>query len=76
MLTPDSLKALQRTLADEELDGWLLFDFHGVNPIAGGMLLVHGFKAELIAAEPDVHQPVARHAVTGELDRRQLLTGE
>jgi hypothetical protein len=27
--------------------------------LVSGMLLTHGFKAELIAAEPDVHQPIA-----------------
>jgi Xaa-Pro dipeptidase len=28
------LQALQRTLASEGVDGWLLYDFHGSNPIA------------------------------------------
>ena len=38
MLTPDSLPAFQSALRDAGLDGWLLFDFRGVNPIAGGLL--------------------------------------
>ena len=28
------LAAVQRALRDDELDGWLLYDFHGSNPIA------------------------------------------
>jgi hypothetical protein len=27
MLNPETLPAIQRALADAELDGWLLFDF-------------------------------------------------
>jgi Xaa-Pro aminopeptidase len=28
------LSTIQRTLAMEQIDGWLLYDFHGLNPIA------------------------------------------
>ena len=38
MLTPETLPAFQAALRDADLDGWLLFDFRGVNPIAGGLL--------------------------------------
>ena len=34
MLNPDSLPAFQSALADARVDGWLLFDFRGVNPVA------------------------------------------
>ena len=30
-----SIDAVQQALRDEGLDGWLLYDFHGSNPIAG-----------------------------------------
>ena len=30
-----NLTEIQKALAAAELDGWLLFDFHGLNPIAG-----------------------------------------
>ena len=65
MLTPESLGALQRTLADEELDGWLLFDFHGVNPIAGGLLRLEGMVSRRIFAwVPREGRPVAiTHAI-------------
>ena len=31
---PLSIPAVQRALTEEGLDGWLLYDFHGSNPIA------------------------------------------
>lgn len=42
MLNPESLPRLQRLIAEAGLDGWLLYDFHGANPIAGGMLALEG----------------------------------
>lgn len=42
MLNPDTLPALQRALADAKLDGWLLYDFQGANPIAAGALALDG----------------------------------
>ncbi len=38
MLTPDTLPAFQSAIAEAGLDGWLLYDFRGTNPIAGGLL--------------------------------------
>ena len=34
MLTPESLPAFQRALTEAGVDGWLLYDFRGLNPIA------------------------------------------
>ena len=31
---PLSIPAVQRALKEDGLDGWLLYDFHGSNPIA------------------------------------------
>ena len=42
MLTPETLPALQRALADAKLDGWLLYDVQGANPIAAGALALDG----------------------------------
>ena len=42
MLSPDSLPRLQHALRDAGLDGWLLYDFHGANPIATGLLGLSG----------------------------------
>ena len=43
MLTLESLPEFQAALAAAELDGWLLFDFQGTNPIAHGVLGLEGF---------------------------------
>ena len=42
MLQAESLPALQSSLAKAGLDGWLLYDFHGLNPVAVGMLELPG----------------------------------
>ncbi|HMJ19072.1 MAG TPA: Xaa-Pro peptidase family protein [Gemmatimonadaceae bacterium] len=42
MLQPDSLAPLQSALDKAGLDGWLLYDFHGLNPVAVGMLELPG----------------------------------
>ena len=48
MLTPATLPALQRAIADAGVDGWLLFDFQGCNPIAAGLLGLQGFVTRRI----------------------------
>jgi Xaa-Pro aminopeptidase len=50
MLTPDTLPRVQAALADAGLDGWLLFDFRGVNPIAAGLLDLEGMVTRRIFA--------------------------
>jgi Xaa-Pro aminopeptidase len=42
MLKREMLPALQSALAAAGLDGWLLYDFHGLNPVARGMLELSG----------------------------------
>ena len=42
MLQPESLPALQSAIDKAGLDGWLLYDFHGLNPVAVGMLELPG----------------------------------
>ncbi len=42
MLTPETLPDVQRALADAGVDGWLLYDFRGINPIAVGMMRLDG----------------------------------
>ncbi len=34
MLNPKTLPEVQAALADAGVDGWLIFDFHGLNPVA------------------------------------------
>jgi Xaa-Pro aminopeptidase len=42
VLRPESLAPLQSALEKAGLDGWLLYDFHGLNPVAVGMLELPG----------------------------------
>lgn len=48
MLTPETLPNVQSVLAEAGLDGWLLFDFRGINPIASEMLRVEGMLTRRI----------------------------
>ena len=60
MLTPQSLPEFQRALADEGVDGWLLFDFRGINPIAKELLHIEGMATRRqLAWIPATGTPVA-----------------
>ena len=50
MLTPALLPAIQRLLADANLDGWLLYDFRGTNAIAAGLLGFRGLASRRVFA--------------------------
>lgn len=50
MLDARTLPAIQAALAELRLDGWLLFDFHGLNPIAAGVLRLEGMLTRRIFA--------------------------
>jgi Xaa-Pro aminopeptidase len=65
MLTPDSVAAVQQALAEAGLDGWLIFDFHGLNPVATGLLGLPGMATRRIfVLIPREGAPVAiTHAI-------------
>jgi Xaa-Pro dipeptidase len=42
VLDTKSLTSIQSAISDAGADGWLIYDFHGLNPIAVGMLQLHG----------------------------------
>lgn len=48
MLTPKTLPALQAALTEAGVDGWLLYDFRGLNPVAGSLLGMHGMVTRRI----------------------------
>src|SRR3954470_3969948 len=64
-LTPETLGDFQRALADAGVDGWLLYDFRGLNPIAGGLLRLDGMTTRrAFAFVPTRGTPVAlTHAI-------------
>lgn len=65
MLTPESLADIQRALADANVDGWLLYDFRGLNPIAAGLMRLEGMTTRrAFAFVPTSGTPVAlTHAI-------------
>jgi Xaa-Pro aminopeptidase len=65
VLRPESLPALQSALGKAELDGWLLYDFHGLNPVAVGMLELPGMTTRrFFVYIPRTGSPVAiTHAI-------------
>jgi Xaa-Pro aminopeptidase len=48
MLNQESLPRIQKAIAGAGLDGWLIFDFHGLNPVATGMLALEGMGTRRI----------------------------
>jgi Xaa-Pro aminopeptidase len=65
VLAAESLPALQSALGGAGLDGWLIYDFHGLNPIAVGMLQLPGMTTRrFFVYIPRKGSPVAiTHAI-------------
>jgi Xaa-Pro dipeptidase len=65
VLQPESLPALQSAIDRERVDGWLLYDFHGLNPVAVGMLELSGMTTRrFFVYVPSAGSPVAiTHAI-------------
>jgi Xaa-Pro aminopeptidase len=65
MLDERMLQRVQRALADQRLDGWLIYDFHGLNPVAPAMLGLSGMMTRRIfALIPATGAPTAiTHAI-------------
>lgn len=65
MLNKEKLVPLQAALVEANIDGWLIFDFHGLNPIATGLLELPGMTTRRIFVfVPRSGEPVAiTHAI-------------
>ena len=65
MLTPGTLPAVQAALAEAAVDGWLLYDFRGTNPISQALLRAEGLASRrMFAWVPRAGTPVAiTHAI-------------
>ena len=54
------LDELRQAIAQSDLDGWLLYDFHGLNPVAGRVLGLTGMNTRrLFVLLPRAGEPVA-----------------
>ncbi len=65
MLTPATLVAVQSAIAESGADGWLFYDFRGLNPIASAMLRLEGMVSRRVFGwVPREGTPVAiEHAI-------------
>jgi len=65
MLTSDTLFDVQRALIDANLDGWLLYDFRGLNPISAELVGLEGLTTRrAFAFVPARGLPIAMtHAI-------------
>ncbi len=60
VLTPDVLTRIRKILGELRIDGWLLFDFHGLNPVATRVLGLGGLATRrLFVLIPAAGRPVA-----------------
>jgi Xaa-Pro dipeptidase len=58
-LTSEALARVQEQLRAQRLDGWLLFNFHGLNPIASALLGLGALSRRYAVLIPAVGVPVA-----------------
>ncbi len=64
LLTQDGVDRVQDALRDRKLDGWLLFEFHGQNPIAMSLLGLEWTTRRSFVLIPAEGEPVALiHAI-------------
>jgi Xaa-Pro dipeptidase len=65
MLTPETLPAVQAALAEAAVDGWLLYDCRGINPISQALMRAEGLASRrMVAWIPRKGTPVAiTHAI-------------
>ena len=65
MLDARILPSIQQALKEQQLDGWLLYDFRGLNPIANQLLGMDGLQTRRVfAMVPREGTPVAlAHAI-------------
>ena len=75
-VTPQVLERVRELCGRKKLDGWLLFDFHGLNPVATRMLGLGGLSTRrLFVFLPAVGTPIAvAHKI--ELARLEGFPGE
>lgn len=64
LCTDDGVASVQEALRDQELDGWLLYEFHGLNPIAVQLLGLDKTTRRGYVLIPTEGEPIALiHAI-------------
>jgi Xaa-Pro aminopeptidase len=64
LCTPDGIERVQAVLREQDLDGWLLYEFHGINPIAVTLLGLGKTTRRAFVLIPSEGDPVALvHAI-------------
>ena len=64
LCTDEGIRAVQEALREQELDGWLLYEFHGLNPIAVALLGLGKTTRRSFVLVPSRGEPVALiHAI-------------
>jgi Xaa-Pro aminopeptidase len=58
-LTPETVARIQEALRARGLDGWLLFDFHGSNPVASALLGLPALTRRYFVLVPAEGKPTA-----------------
>lgn len=58
-LTRETLASIQAELRERGLDGWLLYDFHGLNPVASGLLGLPPLSRRYYVLLPASGAPIA-----------------
>jgi Xaa-Pro dipeptidase len=58
-LPPERLGEIQKLLREQNLDGWLLYDFRGINPIATGVLGLPPLSRRFFVLIPAKGRPIA-----------------
>jgi Xaa-Pro dipeptidase len=58
-LSDERLEQIQRELVELKLDGWLLYDFRGTNPVAGGVISLPALTRRVFVHIPARGRPVA-----------------
>ncbi len=64
LCTDDGIERVQQALRDQDLDGWLLYEFHGLNPIAVQLLGLGKTTRRAYVLVPAEGEPIALiHAI-------------
>jgi Xaa-Pro aminopeptidase len=64
LVTREGVARVQRALREQELDGWLLYEFHGINPVAVTLLGLGKTTRRGFVLVPSEGEPVALvHAI-------------